>query len=261
MSMRNFWNIIERVIEESDVVIEVLDARMPELTRNKKAESWIRIQEKPLIFAVNKADLITSKTVKEYRKVFERIAPCVFVSTKNRRGITFLKKKIFEIVKKRSRKDLISIGVIGYPNTGKSSLINALAGRKKAKVGAKPGWTRGIQWISAGPGIRLIDTPGVIPLTEEDEVKKALICVLDPSKISDPEAVVRKIVEIFLDQNKRSLENFYKIKIENKSFNEIIEEIGKVRKMLKKGGKIDEKRVYLTLINDWQKGRLLLKNV
>lgn len=261
MSMRNFWKIVEAVIEESDVVVEVLDARMPELTRNKKAENLVKTSENPLILVINKADLISSKKVKEYRRMFDKIAPCVFVSIKNRHGITFLKKKIFEIAKKRSRKDLISVGVIGYPNTGKSSLINALAGRKKAKVGAKPGWTRKVQWISGGPGIRLIDTPGVIPLTEEDEVKKALMCVLDPSKITDPEAVARKIVEMFFDKNKRSFENFYKIKIGDKGFNDIIEEIGKVRKMLKKGGKIDERRVYLMLINDWQKGKLLLKNM
>ncbi|MFH1327816.1 MAG: GTPase, partial [Candidatus Bathyarchaeota archaeon] len=232
----------------------------PEETRNKKAEKLVRIFRKPLIFAVNKSDLITMKTVKKHRKNLENIAPCVFVSIKNRRGITFLKKKIFEIVKKRSRRNLIRIGVIGYPNTGKSSLINALAGRKKARVGAKPGWTRGVQWISGGPGIRLVDTPGVIPLVEEDEVKKALMYILDPSKISDPEVVAKKIVKMFLDQNKRNLEKLYGIEIKNKRFKSIIHEIGTVRNMLKKGGVIDTRRVYLSVINDWQKGRLLLKD-
>ena len=256
--MRSFWKIVETVIQESNIVLEVLDARMPELTRNKKAENLVRTSKKSLILVINKADLISNSLIEEYKRNYDGIAPCLFISTRNRYGISILKKKIFEMVKKRSQKDLIKVGVIGYPNTGKSSVINALAGRKKAKVGAKPGWTRGIQWVTGGHGIRLIDTPGVIPLTEGDEVNKALMCMLDASEVSDPEAVVRKIVEMFFDQNKESFENFYRIKIGDKNFEGIIEEIGKARKMLKKGGKIDERRVYVSLINDWQKGKLLL---
>ena len=259
MSMRDFWDIVREVIEQSDVVIEVLDARMPEQTRNRKVERIVKIARKPLVFAVNKSDLITTKTQKRYREILQQTAPCLFVSCRDRKGITFLKRKVFEIAKKRSR-HWINIGVIGYPNTGKSSLINALAGRRKAKVGAKPGFTRGVQWISAGPGIRLLDTPGVIPFSENNEIKQALTGVLDPSKIEDPEDVAKKIVQIFLNENESALEKLYKIEIGNKQFNGIINEIGTVRNMLKKGGVIDTHRVYLVIINDWQKGKLLLKN-
>ncbi len=261
MSMRDFWDIVREVIEQSDVVIEVLDARMPEQTRNRKVEKMVKIARKPLVFAVNKSDLITTKTQKKYREILQQTALCMFVSCRNRKGISFLKRKVFEIAKKRSR-HWINIGVIGYPNTGKSSLINALAGRKKAKVGAKPGFTRGVQWISAGPGIRLFDTPGVIPFSEfrNDEIKQALIGVLDPSKIEDPEDVAKKIVQIFLNENKSALEKLYKVEIGNKRFNAIINEIGTVRNMLKKGGVIDTHRVYLVIINDWQKGKLLLRD-
>jgi len=258
MSMRDFWDIVREVIEQSDVVIEVLDARMPEQTRNRKVEKMINIARKPLIFAVNKSDLITTKTQKKHREILQKTAPSVFVSCRNRRGITFLKRKVFEIAKKRSRR-WVNIGVIGYPNTGKSSLINALAGRKKAGVGAKPGFTRGVQWISAGPGIRLLDTPGVIPFSENNEIKQALTGVLDSSKIKYPEDVVEKIVQIFLNENKSALEKFYNIEIGKKQFNDIINEIGTIRNMLKKGGSVDIHRVYLTVINDWQKGKLLLK--
>jgi ribosome biogenesis GTPase A len=234
---------------------------MPEETMNKRAEGLARISRKPLILAVNKADLITMRTVKKHRRILERIAPCVFVSCKNRRGITFLKKKMFEVVKKRSHPGLISIGVIGYPNTGKSSLINALAGRKKAIVGSKPGLTRGVQWISGGPGIRLIDTPGIVPLIEGDETKKALIGIIDSSKLHDPEDVAMEIVKILLKGDKKILERVYGIEIRIRRFNDIINKIGKSRGMLRKGGVVDERRVHLTIIDDWQKGKLLLKNV
>jgi hypothetical protein len=262
--MKDFWDMAREVIEESDVVIEVLDGRMPHQTRNKKAENMVRISKKPLLLVVNKTDMITSKTVKRHRESLQKVAPVVFVSTKTRRGITFLKKKIFQLTKKKSRRRYkwkpVSVGIIGYPNTGKSSLINALVGRKKTKVAAKPGHTRGIQWIKIDSGIRLVDTPGVIPFFQEDEVKQALIGVLDSSKIEYPEDVARRIVEMFLEDNKKALEKVYGIKVKDKNFDEIIDAIGTVRGMLKKGGEIDKRRVYLTLVNDWQKGKLLLKN-
>lgn len=262
MAMKDFWEIVEAVIEQSNVVVEVLDARTPELSRNKKAERLVRQAEKPLILVINKADLISAATAKRHRQVLDKVAPTIFVSTKERQGITLLKKKIFEIGKKRSRSsrgEFLKVGVIGYPNTGKSSLINALAGRRKAKVGPRPGQTRGFQWIRVSSDMGLIDTPGVIPMAETDEVEKSLMSVLDPSKIDDPETVAREIVQMFLVSNKKDLESFYKIKIGDKEFDKIVEDIGKVRKMLKKAGKVDERRVYITLINDWQKGKLLLK--
>ncbi|NCO97498.1 MAG: GTPase [Candidatus Aenigmarchaeota archaeon CG_4_10_14_0_8_um_filter_37_24] len=259
MSMQEFWEVVRQVIEESNVVIEVLDARMPQETRNRKAEKMVKLYRKPLIFAVNKADLVRMGTVRENRRILEKDAPCVFVCTKNRRGITFLKKKIFEIAKKRSRRRMLSVGVIGYPNTGKSSLINALAGRKKAKVSPIPGFTRGVQWISGGPDIRLLDTPGVIPLSEEDKLKQALTGVLDSSRVEDPEDVARSIIKTFLEKDKKAFERFYGIEVKTKRFDFIISKLGKARNMLKKGGMIDEKRVYFMIINDWQKGKLLLK--
>ncbi len=263
MSMKDFWSIVEGIIEESDLVVEVLDARMPELTRNRKAEELVRLAEKPLILVMNKADLVPEKITKQHRQALDKIFPCVSVSSRERRGITFLKRKIFEIVKKRSRPgEFLKVGVIGYPNTGKSSLINALAGRRKAKAGPRPGQTRGFQWVRVSSDMGLVDTPGIIHLTEEDsEVKHALIGALDPSKIADPEPVARKIVALLLDSNKKGLESSYKIRIGNKNFTEIVNEIGKARNMLKKGGKIDENRVYIALINDWQRGKLLLKSV
>jgi hypothetical protein len=258
MTMEDFWEIVEEVIRESDVVVEVLDARMPEETRNSKAERLVRLYRKPLIFVANKMDLISSRTMKKYQKLLRETAPCIFVSIRSHRGVTFLKRKIFEIAKKRSRGKVIKVGVIGYPNTGKSSLINALAGKRKAAVGSKPGVTRGLQWIGGGPNMRLTDTPGVIPMTEEDEVKKALIGVIDPPKLSDPEGVALEIVKIFLEGDKEILEKTYNIKIAEDEPEEILEKIALARNMLKKGGVVDVDRVCFTVINDWQKGKLLL---
>lgn len=258
MGMVEFWQIVKNVIKESDVVLEVIDARMPEMTRNRKLESMIRKNGKPFIIVINKSDLINRHLIKVYRNEFEETAPCIFVSTRKRHGVTILKKKIFEIGKKRSRNDKISVGVVGYPNTGKSSIINALAGKSKAKTSSKAGWTRGVQWINAGSDLKLLDTPGVIPIREEDEIRKALIGVINPSKIEYPEDVAAKIIEIFLEKNRKRLEVFYDFKIKSEDPHEIIESIGKSRNIIKKGAELDINRIQMMIIHDWQKGKLLL---
>jgi ribosome biogenesis GTPase A len=259
MSMKKFWQIVRDVIKESDVVLNVIDARMPEMTRNRKLETMIKKYRKPFIFVANKSDLVNKYMIKLHKNELEEIAPCIFVSTRERKGITPLRKKIYEIAKKRSRDSEISVGVIGYPNTGKSSVINALAGKSKAGTSSKSGWTRGVQWINAGGGMRLLDTPGVIPIYEDDEVRQGLIAVVNPSKLKYPEDVAAKIIEIFLEKNRKALENFYNIKAGNKDPFEIIKSIAQSRNMLKKGGVIDFERAYVTIIHDWQKGKLLLK--
>lgn len=262
MGMQNFWDIVEKVVEESDVVLEVLDARVPELTRNKKAENFVELLGKPLILVMNKADMVPDQIVKKERKKLDKIYPCVSVSSLKRQGVTLLKKKIFEIAKKRSRRgEFVKVGVIGYPNTGKSSLINVLAGRKKAPTGPRPGQTRSVQWIKMSSDVGLIDTPGVIPLiTYDDEIKHALIGVIDPSKIDDLEGVAREIVALFMRTNKARFEDYYKIKVDAEGdFEQIVNSIGKSRNILKKGGEIDRNRLYISMITDWQRGKLLLR--
>jgi len=259
MSMRTFWEMVEDVIEKSDVVLEVVDARMPELTRNDRIETMVSESGKSMIIVLNKIDLVPKDIVKAYHKRYVKEYPCVSVSTRERQGISMLKRKIFEIGKKRSRQQL-KIGVVGYPNTGKSSVINALAGKSKTTTSATPGQTKHMQWVTIGPGVKMMDTPGVIPLTEEDsELKQTLIGSMDPSKVKDAELAAKEIVHIFLTVNKGMLERIYDIEIKDDGFEDIVEKIGVSKKMVKKGGVVDKNRVYITMIKDWQRGKLLLR--
>jgi ribosome biogenesis GTPase A len=181
MKMQGFWRIVRDVIFQSDVLLEVVDARMPNLTRNKKVESLIKRKRKILIIVVNKSDLITREMKNEFSQNLPRNA--VFFSCKNRTGIFDLKEMIYESGKKGD----IKIGVIGYPNTGKSSVINALSGFKEmAKTSPIPGFTTGVQWIRGKGNFMFFDTPGVIPLDEKDETEQALMSVIDPDKLENP---------------------------------------------------------------------------
>ena len=88
------------------------------------------------------------------------------------------------------------------PVSQKSSIINSLAHKKKAKVGKKPGTTHGIHWISIGDNMKLIDSPGVIPLTRDDEIRYGLIGARDNDKLKNPEIVSNAIIKLLLKKNK-----------------------------------------------------------
>ena len=168
MVKSRFWNIVNEVIYNSDVVLEVLDARLIDDTRNVDIENKIKQLNKKLIHVVNKIDLVDIETIKE--KLKELTNP-VFISSIQRLGTTILKRKILQI----GKKDKIVVGVVGYPNTGKSSVINILCGRKKARTSSTSGTTRGIQKIRSSDRLMFLDTPGVIPFEDKDVVKHALI--------------------------------------------------------------------------------------
>jgi len=257
MEMHYFWRMVDRVIYESDILLEVIDARMPDLTRNKKVENKIRRKRKFLILVINKSDLITRSMRMNFLQKFKS-KELVFVSCKDRMGISTLKEMISELAKKRRHWNYTKVGVIGYPNTGKSSVINVLVGRSVVKTSPIPGLTRAVQWIRGEGDIMFLDTPGVIPFDEKDETEQALMSVIDPNKLVNSDLAAMKIIQLFLDYNKSGLEKFYDVKIETDDTFEIILKIGKRKNFLRKGGKIDEVRTALTIIRDWQRGNLLL---
>lgn len=257
MTMYYFWRMVDRVISDSDILLEVIDARMPDLTRNKRVENKIRRKRKFLVIVMNKSDLITRKMrIDILKKLKSR--ELAFVSCKSRMGIPTLREIIFDLAKRRRHWDYTKVGVIGYPNTGKSSVINALVGRSVVKTSPIPGLTRGVQWIRGEGEIMFSDTPGVIPFGEKDETEQALMAVIDPNKLANPDLAAMRIIQLFLDYNKRGLEKFYDVKIETDDVSEILLKIGKRKNFLMKGGRVDESRTALAMIRDWQRGNLLL---
>jgi len=274
-------HLVNEVIEQADIIVEVLDARfLPEM-KNFELEEKIKQEGKKLILVANKADLVNKEELE--LKIPKELAGVMFVSCRVRQGISKLREKIkilarramqekssdedqetegFEHQKLRSgekRDNRIKVGVIGYPNTGKSSLINILAGTSAAKTSQEPGFTRSLQKIRLTNDIVLLDTPGVIPESEYSHVKKEAIQkqttvgARSYDRVKDPEMVVH-----YLLQNKdyaKAIEDFYKIQANGNS-EILIEELGKQRNMLRKGGEIDGDRTARIILKDWQKGNI-----
>jgi len=251
--MKPYWQVIQNIIEDSNIVLEILDARMPELSRSEEIEQMAENSNKKLILILNKADLVSENNLRKRLKMLKKQFPTFVISSTHKLGTKRLREYLIA-QSKNSRG--FRIGVLGYPNTGKSSVINAITMKRKAKVTSRAGTTHGQQWINANNNLQIIDSPGVIPLKEYDEVRYALIGSRNIDKIKDLELVAHEIIKLFEDKNQ--IEKLYNIKITTKNPDEIIQQIGIKKGFLKKGGLIDSGRTSIQIIRDWQSGKLRL---
>lgn len=250
-----FWPVVMKAIRNADVVIFVLDARMPHISRNKELEKRLKESRKEILIVFNKIDLISPSKLKELQRDNAR---CFFVSSKNRKGMNDLRLKLQILAKSMDlgEEGRLDVGMVGYPNVGKSALTNILIRARKANVSAKAGTTRGIQWVG-GTRIRILDSPGVIPFRDE-EVKLGILGAKDPEKLKNPEKVALKIITLFLENRTKNIESLYKIKIDKEDSYGVFMKIGETRNLLKKGGVVDDQRTAETIIRDWQRGKLVL---
>ena len=160
---RAFPFLAQEVIRISDVILQVLDARFLEETRNPELEKMVKDMGKILVNVLNKVDLVDLRELRE-NQILVGLEPYVLFSSSKRIGLGKLRERIKISVKKFIGKhNKAHVGVIGYPNTGKSSLINSLSGRSKSGTAAEAGFTKGIQKIRFSKDILILDTPGVIP--------------------------------------------------------------------------------------------------
>lgn len=247
---KDYFHIVIDVIKKSDLVLIVLDARFPDESRNIAIERKINSLNKKFIYILNKVDLVNETILKEKTKDLE---PKVFMSSKFNLGTKMLRTEISESTKKRP----IYVSVVGYPNTGKSALINCLKQKKAARVSPMSGLTRGIQKIKISEGIYLIDTPGVIPLSVKSDSRRAITNIKNPENIKDIDLVAMDIIDIFIKKNPKKLEKFYGVKI-RKNSEKTLEAISKKLNHLKKLGELDIERTARKIIFDWQRGKLVI---
>ncbi len=255
MKTEQHWqDVFKAVISDTDVVLEILDARNPLGTHNHVIEKFIQ-QNRPqieLILVLNKKDLVPKDIFNEWVKYFNQKNYEIYsTSAKYYNGTKFLFNRLRDLGKKGNQNILI----VGYPNTGKSSLIQALTkNRKKVGISSSAGFTRAIKKIKLTNNIYLIDTPGVIPIDETNETEIALKACMVADKVKDPLAVVEALYEL-LPVSK--FEELYNVKTkESDGLEELIEIIGKKHGPLVSGGNVNEIEVYKRIIRDWQLNKL-----
>lgn len=183
--MNKALNEIENKVKLVDVIIELLDARAPLSSINENLEK--AIQNKKRLIVLTKIDLADTNATKEWVDFLKQKHDNVLtLDLKNNGADAILSKAVIALGKDKWEKEMakgmkpqpIRAMIIGIPNVGKSSLINRLAKRKAAGVQNKPGYTRGEQWIKVNKDFLLLDTPGILPMSYENQKKAANLALI-----------------------------------------------------------------------------------
>ncbi len=250
--MSKLWNIVIGVINTSDLIIEVVDARVPFETRSSKLENLCKKLGKKVFIVLNKSDLVPKSFLLDVkRKLKEEGFNVFFTSYVERTGVPFLKKAIYREIDK----DEIKVSFVGYPNSGKSSLINLLTRRQSAKSSSQPGYTKGEQWIRLRKdkergSILLLDTPGVIPVEEKYSILKGNIRV---EKSDNLEYLVIEFLDLIL-KKENNLSEVYGI--DSKNGGEFLEKLAEKFNLKRKKGVLDLERASRRIIADWNSGKI-----
>uniref|UniRef100_A0A8C5EYD0 Nucleolar GTP-binding protein 2 n=1 Tax=Gouania willdenowi TaxID=441366 RepID=A0A8C5EYD0_GOUWI len=253
---KRIWGELYKVIDSSDVVIQVLDARDPMGTRSTSIEAYLKKEKswKHLIFVLNKCDLIPAWVTKRWVAVLSQEYPTLafHASLTNSFGKGSLIQLLRQFGKLHTDKKQISVGFIGYPNVGKSSVINTLRSKKVCNVAPLAGETKVWQYITLMRRIFLIDCPGVVYPSEDSESDIVLKGVVQVEKIKNPEEHIEAVLQ---RAKPEYIQKTYRIPTWT-SAEDFLEKLAFRTGKLLKGGEPDLPTVSKMVLNDWQRGRI-----
>ncbi|KAM6936280.1 nucleolar GTP-binding protein 2 [Lycodopsis pacificus] len=253
---KRIWGELYKVIDSSDVIIQVLDARDPMGTRSPSIEKYMKKEKswKHLIFVLNKCDLIPTWVTRRWVALLSQECPTLafHASLTNSFGKGALIQLLRQFGKLHTDKKQISVGFIGYPNVGKSSVINTLRSKKVCNVAPLAGETKVWQYITLMRRIFLIDCPGVVYPSDDSESDIVLKGVVQVEKVKNPEDHIAAVLE---RAKPEYIQKTYRIPTWN-SPEEFLEKLAMRTGKLRKGGEPDVSAVSKMVLNDWQRGRI-----
>ena len=258
----------KRMMQENikliDLVIELVDARIPVSSRNPDIDELGK--NKSRLILLNKADLAEDKWNDAWAEYFrEKGFFVVKVNSKKGGGLKSIQGVIQEACKEKMERDRkrgilnrpVRAMVVGIPNVGKSTFINALAGKACAKTGNKPGVTKGKQWIRLNKQVELLDTPGILwPKFEDQEVGLRLAFIGSiKDEILNTEELAAELIK-FLNANYPGvLEEKYGVEPSDDAY-VLLAGIARSRNCLLKGSELDTEKAALLLLDDFRNGKL-----
>lgn len=246
-----------------DAVIEVLDARLP---LSSCYEDITRLLgQKPRLILLNKADLTIKSELNKFIKHLKEQTgfPVIPTDAKSSKDLKHIVAKAVELSEPRIQaimaKGLLRrparVMVVGMPNVGKSSIINKLTRSSKTKIGAKAGVTRQQQWVRINPQLELLDTPGIIPMKQEDQdraKKLAFVNSISENAYSN-EMVAQELLDMLNETQAKIFREYYKLP-EDKELT--LDNISIERNWLLTGGSTDRERTAVYILRDFREGKI-----
>lgn len=251
--------LLRENLKRVDVVIEVLDARAPRSSENPLLASLIAA--KPRLVVLNKDDLADPRASALWEGYYRRAGRTVpvRVSASGKTGLNSIVPAARELCRDASwtKRRPVRALIAGIPNVGKSTLINALARRRRAEAGATPGLTRELRRIPVHPKLDIFDTPGLLWHKFEDRRTGLILAALGAVKetILPEDEVTGEILAYLARRYPAALAERYGIEILEPEPRALLEEVGRRRGCLMAGGRIDEPRTCQLVLKDLRAGR------
>lgn len=259
---------IQSSLKLVDAVAEIIDARIPVSSRNPDLAKLV--QNKPRVILLNKCDMANQTATKMWIDYFKKQnLVAIPVDCKSGRGLdkfapavnTVMSHKIARLKEKGMVNPTIRIMIVGIPNVGKSSFINKMVKKNRARVEDRPGVTRGNQWYTIAKNLEMLDTPGVLwPKFDDKTVGEHLAftgAVKD--QILDIELLAVRLLDFIKELKPADFITRFKLEnedIENIDSYELLKMIGQKRGMLVSGGEIDTERAAIMLLDEFRSAKL-----
>ena len=262
--MNKALNEVENKVKLVDVIIELFDARAPLSSINENLERLTANKKKLIV--LTKIDLADPEQNKKWAiELSKKYDSVISLDLKKNNAETVLSKAVVDLGKEKHAKEIargmkpqpIRAMIIGIPNVGKSSLINRLAKRKAAGVQNKPGYTRGEQWISVNKDFLLLDTPGILPMSYENQKKAANLALIGAIRedILPNEVLGEYLLKFLKEHYPDSLFNRFDIK-EIGDRLDVLKQIAERRKIVTSTGENDLLRAESLLLKEFKDGLL-----
>eukprot|EP00747_Dinoflagellata_sp_TGD_P023294 gnl/TRDRNA2_/TRDRNA2_129705_c0_seq1.p1 gnl/TRDRNA2_/TRDRNA2_129705_c0~~gnl/TRDRNA2_/TRDRNA2_129705_c0_seq1.p1 ORF type:complete len:455 (+),score=123.27 gnl/TRDRNA2_/TRDRNA2_129705_c0_seq1:165-1367(+) len=278
---KKFYGELRKVIAEADILIEVLDARDPGSCRSDDLEREVASAGNRLVLLLNKIDLVPKHAVEAWMKYLQRSFPTIAFKAaragtvrathaatsamqapegllRSSHGVVGA-DELMQLLKNYARsgggqktKHHIYVGVVGYPNTGKSSVINSMKRHVAVPVGGTPGVTKAMQLVQLDQKVTLIDSPGVVFAGASDDPSVALRNVVKVEHINDPIGVVEALVA---KTPREALHSFYGIEHDINAPGDFLVHVAKTRGKLVRGKGLDIPAAARSVLTDWTTGK------
>ena len=255
--------MMQEDIKLIDLVIELLDARVPFSSRNPDIDKMGR--DKARLILLNKSDLADEKSNEAWVAFFEAKGYCVRkINSRSGAGLKSINAAVLEACHEKIERDKrkgiknrpVRAMVVGIPNVGKSTFINAYAGKACAKTGNKPGVTKGKQWIRLNKNVELLDTPGILwPRFENQEVGQRLAMIGSMNdEVLNLDELALDTIKFLLKEYQGNLKERYGVEEEAEAL-QVMEAIAARRGCVKQGGITDYEKTAGIVLDDFRSGR------